>query len=66
MNDIDYRPELPPPLVVASDCCRRSWDDDTGDRDRLLLEQASRVIGRLVKANRRLRRQLRQQQEARG
>lgn len=62
MNNTDFRPELPPPLVVASDCCRRSWDDDTGDRDRLLLEQAARVIGRLVKKNRRLRRQLAEQE----
>ena len=65
MNNTDFRPELPPPLVVASDCCRRSWDDDTGDRDRLLLEQAARVIGRLVKKNRRLRRQLAEQEAQR-
>ena len=65
MNNTDFRPELPPPLVVASDCCRRSWDDDTGDRDRLLLEQAARVIARLVKRNRRLRRQLAEQEAQR-
>lgn len=65
MSNHDYLPELPPPVAMKEQLIDRAWSDQISDRDRLLLEQASRVIGRLVKANRRLRRQLRQQQEAR-
>ena len=65
MNGDDFIPELPPPVAMEEQLIDRAWSDQISDRDRLLLEQASRVIGRLVKTNRRFRRQLREQQEAR-
>ena len=65
MNGDDFIPELPPPVALKEQLIDRAWSDQISDRDRLLLEQASRVIGRLVKTNRRFRRQLREQQEAR-
>lgn len=44
---------LPAPLVVAQRCSERAWDDDTDDRSRKLLEQASDTIrllaGRVVR-----------------
>jgi hypothetical protein len=40
--------ELPPARVLADRCLDRAWADDVDDRDRLLLEQASGVIGELL------------------
>lgn len=61
MNE-DFIPELPPPVAMEEQLIDRAWSDQISDRDRLLLEQAARVIGRLVKRNRRLRRQLAEQE----
>jgi hypothetical protein len=40
--------DLPAPRVLAEVCMARAWDDDTPDRERLLLEQAARVIEHLL------------------
>ena len=61
MNE-DFIPELPPPVAMEEQLIDRAWSDQISDRDRLLLEQAARVISRLVRKNRRLRRQLADQE----
>jgi hypothetical protein len=38
------RQKLPAPADVARMCLKRAWDDDTPDRERLLLELAARTI----------------------
>jgi hypothetical protein len=38
------RQKLPAPADVARLCLKRAWDDDTPDRERLLLELAARTI----------------------
>jgi hypothetical protein len=38
------REKLPAPADVARMCLKRAWDDDTPDRERLLLELAARTI----------------------
>lgn len=40
--------DLPAPRVLADTLMARAWDDDTPDRERLLLEQAALVITRLL------------------
>ena len=40
--------DLPAPRVLAEACMARAWDDDCGDGERLLLEQAARVIEHLL------------------
>jgi hypothetical protein len=40
--------DLPAPRVLADTLMGRAWDDDTPDRERLLLEQAARVIQHLL------------------
>jgi len=40
--------DLPAPRVLADTLMARAWDDDTPDRERLLLEQAARVIEHLL------------------
>ncbi len=40
--------DLPSPGVLADACMVRAWDDDTPDRERLLLEQAARLIEHLL------------------
>jgi len=40
--------DLPAPRVLADTLMSRAWDDDTPDRERLLLEQAARVIEHLL------------------
>lgn len=40
--------DLPAPRVLADTLMVRAWDDDTPDRERLLLEQAARVIEHLL------------------
>ena len=40
--------DLPAPRVLADTLMSRAWDDDVPDRERLLLEQAARVIEHLV------------------
>jgi hypothetical protein len=40
--------DLPAPRVLADTLMGRAWDDDTPDRERLLLEQAARVIEHLL------------------
>ena len=40
--------DLPSPRVLADTLMSRAWDDDTPDRERLLLEQAARVIEHLL------------------
>jgi hypothetical protein len=45
----DDRPfDLPAPRVLADACMERAWDDDTADRERLLLEQAAVTITHLL------------------
>ena len=39
---------LPAPADVARMCLVRAWDDDTPDRERLLLELAARTIRVLI------------------
>lgn len=46
-ND-DLPSDLPSPRVMADTLMSRAWDDDTPDRERLLLEQAAIVITRLL------------------
>ncbi len=51
---MDARPDddppfdLPAPRVLADTLMGRAWDDDTADRERLLLEQAALTITRLL------------------
>ena len=40
--------DLPPPRVLADTLMSRAWDDDTPDRERLLLEQAALTITHLL------------------
>jgi hypothetical protein len=40
--------DLPAPRVLADTLLSRAWDDDTPDRERLLMEQAARVIEHLL------------------
>jgi len=40
--------DLPAPRVLADTLMARAWDDDTPDRERLLLEQAARTITHLL------------------
>jgi hypothetical protein len=40
--------DLPAPRVLADACMERAWDDDTADRERLLLEQAAVTITHLA------------------
>lgn len=40
--------DLPPPRVVADTLMARAWDDDTPDRERLLLEQSALTITHLI------------------
>jgi hypothetical protein len=40
--------DLPAPRVLADTLMSRAWDDDTHDRERLLLEQAALTITRLL------------------
>jgi hypothetical protein len=44
----DHPFDLPAPRVLAGMLMGRAWDDDTPDRERLLLEQAARVIEHLL------------------
>lgn len=47
-HDDDQPFDLPAPRTLAEACLSRAWDDDVDDRDRLLLEQAARVIEHLL------------------
>jgi hypothetical protein len=40
--------DLPAPRVLADTLLSRAWDDDTPDRERLLLEQAALTITHLL------------------
>lgn len=40
--------DIPPPREMADTLMARAWDDDTPDRERLLLEQGARVIEHLL------------------
>ena len=40
--------DLPAPRALADTLMGRAWDDDTPDRERLLLEQGARVIEHLL------------------
>jgi len=40
--------DLPAPRVLADTLMSRAWDDDVPDRERLLLEQAARMIEHLL------------------
>jgi hypothetical protein len=40
--------DLPAPRVLADTLLSRAWDDDAPDRERLLMEQAARVIEHLL------------------
>lgn len=40
--------DLPAPRVLADTLMARAWDDDTPDRERLLLEQAALTITHLI------------------
>jgi hypothetical protein len=46
--DDDLPLDLPAPRVLAEACMARAWDDDCGDGERLLLEQAALMITRLL------------------
>jgi hypothetical protein len=48
--DANHEPpfDLPAPRVLADTLMSRAWDDDVPDRERLLLEQAARVIEHLL------------------
>jgi hypothetical protein len=49
MNTAADQPfDLPAPRVLAERCLSRAWDDDVADPERLLLEQAARVIEHLL------------------
>jgi len=45
-NDLPL--DLPAPRVLADTLLSRAWDDDTPDRERLLLEQAAMTITLLL------------------
>ena len=47
-HDDDLPLDLPAPRVLADTLMARAWDDDCGDRERLLLEQAALTITRLL------------------
>ena len=47
-HDDDQPFDLPAPRVLAEACMARAWDDDTPDRERLLLEQAALTISHLA------------------
>jgi len=47
-HDDDQPFDLPAPRVLADTLMGRAWDDDCDDRERLLLEQAARVIEHLL------------------
>jgi len=40
--------DLPAPRVLADALMARAWDDDTADRERLLLEQGALTITHLL------------------
>jgi hypothetical protein len=40
--------DMPAPRVLADTLMSRAWDDDTPDRERLLLEQAALTITALL------------------
>lgn len=40
--------DLPSPRVTADTLMARAWDDDTPDRERLLLEQSALTITHLI------------------
>lgn len=44
----DHPFDLPPARELADTLMARAWDDDTPDRERLLLEQAALTITRLA------------------
>jgi hypothetical protein len=45
-DDVPF--DLPAPRALADTLMGRAWDDDTADHERLLLEQAARVIEHLL------------------
>lgn len=47
-HDDDHPFDLPSPRVLAGTLMGRAWDDDCPDHERLLLEQAARVIEHLL------------------
>jgi len=47
-NNDDPKSDLPAPRVLADTLMARAWDDDTPDRERLLLEQAALTITALL------------------
>ena len=47
-NHDDAPFDLPAPRVLADALMSRAWDDDTPDRERLLLEQAALTITALL------------------
>jgi hypothetical protein len=47
-NNDDAPFDLPPPREMADALMSRAWDDDTPDIERLMLEQAARVIEHLL------------------
>ena len=47
-KDDDPPFDLPAPRVLADTLMSRAWDDDTPDRERLLLEQAALTITHLL------------------
>lgn len=47
-HDDDQPFDLPAPRALADKLMARAWDDDTDDRERLLLEQAALTITRLL------------------
>lgn len=47
-NNDDAPFDLPPPRVMADTLMARAWDDDTPDRERLLLEQSALTITHLI------------------
>lgn len=44
----DGQLDTPPPRAVADACMARAWDDEIGDDDRVLLEQAALTINDLL------------------
>ena len=47
-NNDDPPFDLPSPRVLADTLMSRAWDDDTPDRERLLLEQGALTITHLL------------------
>ena len=47
-NDDEPLFDLPAPRVLADTLMSRAWDDDTPDRERLLLEQGALTITHLL------------------